>query len=67
MKCIGKGLSVPLNSFELTSKDNNIIIKGKDKYQFYEFKHDGYCVCFCLNIAEKEKEKYQHDTSLISL
>ena len=67
LKCIGKGLSVPLNSFELTSKDNNIIIKGKESYQFYEFQHDGYCICFCLNINEKEKEKYQHDTSLISL
>ena len=67
LKCIGKGLSAPLNSFELTSKDNNIIIKGKDEYQFYEFKHDGYAISFCLNINEKEKEKYEHHTSLIQL
>lgn len=67
LKCIGKGLSVPLNSFELVAKDNNIIIKDKDNYQFFEFKHDNYRLAICLNINEKEKEKYQHNTSLIQL
>lgn len=67
LKCIGKGLSVPLNSFELIAKDNNIIIKDNLNYQFYEFKHDNYRLAICLNINEKEKEKYQHNTSLIQL
>lgn len=67
LKCIGKGLSVPLNSFELISKDNNIIIKDKEDFQFYEFKHDNYRIAFCLNINEKEKEKYVHSTSLVKL
>jgi len=66
-KCIGKGLSVPLNSFELVAKDNNIIIKDNLTYQFYELKHDNYRIAFCLNINEKEKEKYVHNTSLIRL
>ena len=67
LKCIGKGLSVPINSVELIAKDNNIIIKDKLDYQFYEFQHDNYRIAFCLNINEKEKEKYKHNTSLISL
>ena len=67
LKCIGKGLSVPLNSFELISKDNNVIIKDKEDFQFYEFKHDNYRIAFCLNINEKEKEKYVHSTSLVKL
>ena len=67
LKCIGKGLSVPINSVELIAKGNNIIIKNQNNFQFYEFKHDNYRVAFCLNIDEKEKEKYKHNTSLISL
>ena len=67
LKCIGKGLSVPLNSFELIAENNNIIIKDKNDYQFFEFKHDNYRIAFCLNINEKEKEKYVHSTSLIKL
>ena len=65
LKCIGKGLTEPINSFELISEDNNIIIKDKDNYQFFEFKHDNYQLSFCLNISKKEKEKYLHNTSLI--
>ena len=67
VKCIGKGLAQPINSFELVADDNNIIIKGLDSYQFFEFEHDGYRISFCLNIKSKEKEKYKHNTSLISL
>ena len=67
VKCIGKGLTVPLNSFELSNDSNNIIVKGKDNYQFFEFKHGNYQISICLNINEKEKEKYQHSTSLIKL
>ena len=67
LKCIGKGLSVPLNSFELIAENNNIIIKDKNDYQFFEFKHDNYRIAFCLNINEKEKEKYVHSTSLVKL
>ena len=66
-KCIGKGLTIPLNSFEVSNDSNNIIIKGKDNYQFFEFKHDNYQISICLYIDEKEKEKYQHSTSLIKL
>ena len=67
VKCIGKGLTIPLNSFELSNSSNNVIIKGKDNYQFFEFNHDNYQISICLNINEKEKEKYQHSTSLIKL
>ena len=66
-KCIGKGLTIPLNSFEVSNSSNNIIIKGKDNYHFFEFKHDNYQIAICLNINEKEKEKYKHSTSLIKL
>ena len=66
-KCIGKGLTIPLNSFEVSSNSNNVIIKGKDNYHFFEFKHDNYQISICLNIDEKEKEKYVHSTSLIKL
>ena len=57
VKCIGKGLSVPLNSFELSNNSNNVIVQGKDNYQFFEFKHDNYHISICLNINAKEKEK----------
>ena len=64
-KCLGTGLSIPLNSFELDNSGNNIIIKDKKDYQFIEVKYDNYRIAYCLKINEKEKEKYQHDISLI--
>ena len=66
LKCIGKGLALPLNSFELFAKDEEIVVKGKDNYSFIEFKHENYRIAFCLNVNIKEKEKYNHSTSLIT-
>ena len=67
MKCVGRGFNIVMSSFELDSKDNNIIVKGNDNYQFFEQKFDNYRISFCLNISSKEKEKYEHSISLISL
>ena len=64
-KCIGKGLSIPLNSFELDNSGNNIVINGQSEFQFIEAKYENYRIAYCLKISEKEKEKYQHDISLI--
>ena len=65
LKCIGTGLSTALNSFELDNDGNNVIIKGQKDYQFIEVKYDNYRIAYCLKISDKEKEKYQHDISLI--
>lgn len=65
LKCLGTGLSTSLNSFELDNDGNNVIIKGKKDYQFIEVKYDNYRIAYCLKISRNEKEKYQHDISLI--
>jgi len=53
LKCIGKGLYASLNSFELDNKENDVVIKGKDNYQFFEEEHDGYLIAICLNTCVK--------------
>ena len=63
MKCIGKGFRMNLQDFELDNNGNDLVIKGKDDYQFLEQTHDGYQISICLKT--KEKEKYLHNTSLI--
>ena len=67
MKCIGKGFNLAMSSFELDSKDNDIIVKGKENYQFLEQKFDNYRISFCLNISNKDKEQYKHSISLIKI
>lgn len=63
MKCIGKGFVQPMNSFELDTKNEDIVIKGNDNYSFIEQKHNNYRISVCLKT--KEKEKYNLVTSLI--
>ncbi len=63
VKCIGKGLGISLNSFEMDNKDGNVVVNGKYEYIFIEQDHDGYKISICLKT--KEKEKYLHNTTLI--
>ena len=63
LKCIGKGFSLSPTSFELTSKDEDIVIKDNEDYSFIEVKHDNYRIAFCLKT--KDKKKYKHNISLI--
>ena len=63
VKCVGKGLGISLNSFEMDNKDGNVVVKGKEEYSFIEQDYDGYKISICLKT--KEKEKYLHNTSLI--
>ena len=63
MKCIGKGFTKPMQSFELDNKDENVVIKDNDNYSFIEQKYNNYCISVCLKT--KEKEKYDLETSLI--
>lgn len=67
VKCIGSGLSIPLNSFELDSNDNNIIIKGKENYQFFEQKYENYRIAWCVNVGEKEKKDYFSSIKVLSI
>lgn len=57
-KCLGTGLSIPLNSFELTNDDNNIVIKDSNNYQFYEQKYEDYRIAWCVNISASCKNEY---------
>ena len=63
MKCIGKGFAKPMNSFELDTKNEDIVIKDENNYSFIEQKHNNYRISVCL--LTKEKEKYNLVTSLI--
>lgn len=67
VKCIGSGLSIPLNSFSLTSNGNNIVIDGKDNYQFYEKEFDNCRISWCVNIALSEKDNYVSAIKVLSL
>jgi len=64
-KCLGTGLSINMKSFELDNKDNDIIIKGSNDYQFIEAKYDNYRLAFCIKC--KDKNKYIHNSSLVTL
>ena len=63
MKCIGKGFTKPMNSFELETRGGDIVIKDDDTVSFIEQKHNNYRISVCLKT--KEKEKYNLVTSLI--
>lgn len=66
VKCLGKGLSIPLNSIELVSKNNNVVISGDKTHQFYETKIENYRIAWCLNIPEKEKKNYSSKVKVIN-
>jgi len=65
-KCVGKGLSLPLNSYELSNIDNNIVIDGKDDYQFFEQKFDNYRIAWCINTTLEDKDNYNSSIKLVS-
>lgn len=70
IKCIGKGLYVPLDSFQFIFSDCNIQVfrEGRICSEYFCWSkklEDGYCVSYCT--LDQEKKMWQNDLQIISL
>ena len=63
LKVTGKGLSLPLNSFSISVKDNVITISQSVDNRSYSFKEyygfDGYCCSVCA--ADADSSSFEED------
>lgn len=67
IKCVGKGLNMPLDKFSINIRDHNEIFvddEFKSEYSFAEIKLDGYKLSICFS---PNKDKIKKDIKFVTV
>lgn len=66
-KCLGKGLTLPLNSFEICVYEDTPYLYGDNRYQFFAKEIEGYKIAYCIHAPVEEREDYETELKITSL